>query len=65
MAIDPLTSATGCHPCDWFSFLQVSKTLDNSACKAVPNRPFPNCPKAFFQSEAKCEAVDIKIFFIF
>ena len=64
MAIDPVTSATCCHPCDWFSFLQVSKTLDNSV-NQVPNRLFPNWPTPLFQSEAKCEAIDLKIFFFF
>jgi len=27
------------------------------------NRPLPICPKPLFQSEAKCEAIDIKINF--
>ena len=28
------------------------------------NSPFPNFPKPLFQSEAKCEAIDVKWFFI-
>ena len=32
---------------------------------SMANRPFPSCPKLLFQSEANCEATDIKkIFFI-
>ena len=27
------------------------------------NRPFPSCPKPLFQSEAKCEAIDVKNIF--
>ena len=27
------------------------------------NGPFPSCPKPLFQSEAKCEAIDMKIVF--
>ena len=27
------------------------------------NKPFPSCLKPLFQSEAKCEAVDIEIYF--
>ena len=27
------------------------------------NRPFPSCPKPPFQSEAKCEAIDVKNIF--
>ena len=27
------------------------------------NRPFPSCPKPLFQSEAKCEAIDMKNIF--
>ena len=26
-------------------------------------RPFPRCPKPLFQSEAKCETIDMKMFF--
>ena len=29
------------------------------------NRPFPSCPKPLFQNKAKCEAIDMKILFIF
>ena len=25
--------------------------------------PFPSCPKPLFQSEAKCEAIDMKMIF--
>ena len=64
MAIGPVTSAAGYHPCDKFSFLQVSKTLDNPV-NQVPNRLFPNFPKPLFQSKAKCEAISLKIFFFF
>ena len=36
-----------------------------SSATSMANRPFPRCPKPLFQSEAKCEATDIKmIFFI-
>ena len=27
------------------------------------NKPFPNCPKPLFQSEAKCKAIDMKTTF--
>ena len=27
------------------------------------NRPFPSCAKPLFQSEAKCETIDIEMFF--
>ena len=27
------------------------------------NWPFPSCPKPLFQSEAKCEAIDVKNIF--
>ena len=27
------------------------------------NTLFPSCPKPLFQSEAKCEAIDLEIFF--
>ena len=30
------------------------------AFASISNRPFPNCSKPLFQSEAKCEAVDTK-----
>ena len=29
------------------------------------NRPFPSCPKPLFQSEAKCQANDMKMIFLF
>ena len=29
----------------------------------IVKRPFPSYPKPLFQSEAKCEAIDIKMFF--
>ena len=28
------------------------------------NKPFPSCPKPLFQSQAKCETIDMKMFFI-
>ena len=34
------------------------------AFASISNRPFPNCSKPLFQSEAKCEAVDTKWFCI-
>ena len=27
------------------------------------NRPFASCPKPLFHNEAKCEAIDMKVFF--
>ena len=34
--------------------------------KAEPNiRPFPSCLKPLFQSDAKCEAIDMKVIFLF
>ena len=30
----------------------------------IVNRPFQNYPKRLFQSEAKCEAIDVKMIFI-
>ena len=27
------------------------------------NRPFPSCSKPFFQSEAICKAIDMRMFF--
>ena len=29
----------------------------------INNRPFPSCPKPLFQSEVKCEAIDMKMTF--
>ena len=29
----------------------------------MPNRPFPSSKKSHFQSEAKCEAIDMKMIF--
>ena len=31
----------------------------------LSNRPLPSCPKPLFQSEAKCEAIDVKNIFYF
>ena len=31
--------------------------------KAFSNRPFPSSEKSHFQSEAKCEAIDMKMIF--
>lgn len=28
------------------------------------NRPLPSCPKPLFESEAKCEVLDMKTFFL-
>ena len=50
-------------------FERVSRTLDFSKLKShlkswTSPKPFPSCQKPLFQSESKCEAIDIKIFFI-
>lgn len=29
------------------------------------NRPFPSCAKPLFQGKAKCETIDMKMFFLF
>ena len=52
-------------------FTQILLTVYNKAMMSVSrifqilflNRPFPKCPKPLFQSEAKCEAIDMKMFF--
>ena len=31
------------------------------AFASISYKPFPNCSKSLFQSEAKCEAVDMKM----
>jgi len=33
------------------------------SCVCVFNRPFPRCLKPLFQSEAQCEAIDMKMIF--
>ena len=35
----------------------------NGANQAAVNRPFPSSKKSHFQSEAKCEAIDMKMIF--
>ena len=29
----------------------------------ISNKPFPSCPNPLFQSKAKCETIDMKMFF--
>lgn len=41
----------------------VTYKSDIHALSNKVNRPFPSCCKPLFQSEAKCEAVDIEINF--
>ena len=36
-----------------------------SSATSMANRPFPSYPKPLFQSEAKCEATDIKMIFFY
>ena len=33
--------------------------------KHISNKPFPSCPKPLFQSEAKCETIDMKLWFFY
>ena len=49
-------------------FGPVSRTLDFSKLKShlkswSSPKPFPSCQKPLFQSESKCEAIDMKIVF--
>ena len=52
-----------------FSFPSGAKknfhTLHQRTAKRVTNRPFPSCTKPLFQSEAKYEAIDVKMVFYF
>ena len=51
-----------------FTTVTYSKTIAshvNYTWKNLLYRPFPSCPKPLFQSEAKCEAIDMKMSFYF
>ena len=48
------------HFCPQFVTLETRRRL---VTKYVPNRLFPICLKPLFQSEVKCEAIDMKMIF--
>ena len=48
------------HFCPQFDTLETRRRL---VPKCVPNRLFPICLKPLFQSEVKCEAIDMKMIF--
>ena len=51
--------------CSAVAHAHAKKTPVVSSTTSMANGPFLRCPKPLFQSEAKCEATDIKmIFFI-
>ena len=52
------------HP--WILKMNFTRGLTNFKnlkCKSLCNRPFPSSKKSHFQSEAKCEAIDMKMIF--
>ena len=52
------------HP--WILKMNFTRGLTNFKnlkCKSLCNRPFPSSKKSHFQSEAKCEAIDVKMIF--
>ena len=56
-----MTHSTRQHPLYQHGILE--KCWDLYYKKTPSNRPFPSSKKSHFQSEAKCEAIDMKMIF--
>ena len=50
----------------WIAIYQVESAIQLVSQQPEPKnkRPFPGCPKPLLQSEANCEAIDMKMSFI-